>query len=196
MTIGELGSLGEIIGAIATVATLLYLAIQIRSNTLATKRQALDDTIDRIVRWSARLTESPDLLRAWIDGHQSFSRLSIEDKLRFDSLAFELHAACEASLEAAKFGAVKSETAEAVQLMIAQLSRSDGIREWWTHLGSVKFAKDFVREVDRLLEEARTTDHPHRELLPFLLPTKTGVAPKPVGAAENPAAAQSDEVGR
>ena len=31
MTIAELGSLGEIIGAIATVATLLYLAAQIRA---------------------------------------------------------------------------------------------------------------------------------------------------------------------
>ena len=77
VTIGELGSLGEIIGAIATVATLLYLAIQIRSNTLASKRRALDNTIDRIARWSARLTESPDLLRAWIDGHQSFNRLFV-----------------------------------------------------------------------------------------------------------------------
>ena len=173
MTIGELGSLGEIIGAIATVATLLYLAVQIRSNTLAPKRQALDDTIDRIVRWSARLAESPDLLRAWIDGHQSFSRLSIEDQLRFDSLAFELHAACEASLEAAKFGAVKPETTEAVQSMIGQLSRSDGIREWWTDLGSVKFAKDFVREVDRLSVEARAADHPRQELLPFFLPAAT-----------------------
>jgi len=38
MTISELGSLGEIIGAAATVATLLYLAAQIRANTLATKR--------------------------------------------------------------------------------------------------------------------------------------------------------------
>jgi hypothetical protein len=186
MTISELGSLGEIIGAAATVATLLYLALQIRSNTLATKRQALDDTIDRIARWYSRLTDSPELLRTWIDGHQSFSCLSVEDQLRFDSLAFEIFAACEASLEAAKFGAVKPETAEAVQSMIGQLSRSDGIREWWVRLGSIKFAKDFVRVVDRLSEEARTAEHPHQELLPFLLPPTTRVAPGPADTPDLP----------
>ena len=69
MTINELGSLGEIIGAVATISTLLYLALQIRSNTLPTRRQALDDTIERLARWSTRLVDSPDLLRTWIDGH-------------------------------------------------------------------------------------------------------------------------------
>ncbi len=47
MTIGELGALGEFIGAIAVVATLVYLAIQIRQNTHAmteSKRLALAQT--------------------------------------------------------------------------------------------------------------------------------------------------------
>lgn len=35
MTIAELGSLGEVIGALAVVATLAYLAVQIRQNTHA-----------------------------------------------------------------------------------------------------------------------------------------------------------------
>ncbi len=33
MTIQDLGSLGELIAAVATVATLVYLALQIRQNT-------------------------------------------------------------------------------------------------------------------------------------------------------------------
>ena len=35
VTIQDLGSIGEFVAAIATVATLVYLAIQIRSNTAA-----------------------------------------------------------------------------------------------------------------------------------------------------------------
>lgn len=35
MSIAELGSIGELVGAIATVATLAYLAIQIRGSTRA-----------------------------------------------------------------------------------------------------------------------------------------------------------------
>ena len=40
MTIQELGSVGELIGAIATVATLIYLSLQIRQNT-SLQRQSL-----------------------------------------------------------------------------------------------------------------------------------------------------------
>lgn len=48
MTISELGSIGELIGAVATVATLLYLALQIRANTHQAKYNAINDIIDRI----------------------------------------------------------------------------------------------------------------------------------------------------
>ena len=47
MTLMELGALGEFVGAIAVVATLVYLAVQIRQNTRAmeeTKRLALAQT--------------------------------------------------------------------------------------------------------------------------------------------------------
>ncbi len=47
MSIMELGALGEFVGAIAVVATLVYLAIQIRQNTRAmeeSKRLALAQT--------------------------------------------------------------------------------------------------------------------------------------------------------
>lgn len=39
MTIQELGSLGEIVGGFATIGTLLYLAIQIRANTVAMRAE-------------------------------------------------------------------------------------------------------------------------------------------------------------
>ena len=39
MTIEQLGSLGEFLGSIAVLATLIYLAIQIRQNTKATRAQ-------------------------------------------------------------------------------------------------------------------------------------------------------------
>ena len=51
MTISELGSVGELIGAIATVATLMYLALQIRANTLSAKYSAINDIINRVIKW-------------------------------------------------------------------------------------------------------------------------------------------------
>jgi len=39
MTITELGALGEFIGSILTIATLIYLATQVRQNTAQQKRE-------------------------------------------------------------------------------------------------------------------------------------------------------------
>ena len=85
MSISELGSVGELIGAIATVATLLYLALQIRANTLADKYKAINDIIDRIVGWQSRIANSTDLMEAWIQGTKSYNDLQIENKLRFSA---------------------------------------------------------------------------------------------------------------
>ncbi len=150
MTISELGSLGEIIGAVATVATLLYLSLQIRANTLATKRQSLDDTIERVVHWEARLAESPALASAWVNGTKCFRELSLEDQIRFTAQITEILAGIEATLEAAKFGNVKPETVDAVRGMVANLLQNEGVREWWDANGCRTFAQDFVAEVERI----------------------------------------------
>ncbi len=44
MTIQDWGAIGEIIGAIATIATLIYLATQIRQNTRALQATSMDST--------------------------------------------------------------------------------------------------------------------------------------------------------
>jgi hypothetical protein len=168
VTIGELGSIGELVGAVATVATLLYLAIQIRANTLSTKRQALDDTIDRIIRWQCRLAESPDNVRCWIDGHRDFAGLSFEDRVRFTSLMSEILAAFEATFEAAKSGDVKPETVEAVRVLTLQMFRSKGVREYWDT--TALFASDFMNEVHEISEQARRTPEGAPGYLPYHVP--------------------------
>ncbi len=67
-----IGAIGEIVGAIAVVFTLLLLAIQIRASTKATlesnrlnRAAALDRHSDSIGRWRGRLAERADLMRIW-----------------------------------------------------------------------------------------------------------------------------------
>ncbi len=47
----ELGAIGELVGGVAVIATLLYLALQVRQNTLETRvasSQALTDSINQV----------------------------------------------------------------------------------------------------------------------------------------------------
>ncbi|MEJ2130830.1 MAG: hypothetical protein P8Y95_04220 [Gammaproteobacteria bacterium] len=73
MSIMELGALGEFIGAIAVVVTLMFLALQVRhsartmeeSNRLE-RTAAIDRHNDSISRWRGRLMESESLARIWL----------------------------------------------------------------------------------------------------------------------------------
>ncbi len=83
MTIQDWGSIGELIGAIATVATLVYLAIQIKRNTLIAKTSALQSMLDggrdRTVK---QITGSAELADIVGRGLSSLDSLEEGEKLR------------------------------------------------------------------------------------------------------------------
>ena len=69
MTISELGSLGEFVGSLAVVVTLIYLTTQLRQNTKAV-RAASTQALDRSITGNiARQTEHK---RAWTCLHFAF----------------------------------------------------------------------------------------------------------------------------
>ena len=165
-----MGSLGELIGAVATVATLLYLALQIRSSTLATKSHALRDIVDRVVQWEARLVDSAELMHSWTEGSKSYHNLNIEDQMRYATLCLEILLACETTLEAEKYGDVKPETIGAARGVIHQLMRNKGVQEYWEVSGSIIMAVDFVNKVNAILETSKSADPLIPGPLPFHIP--------------------------
>ena len=56
--ISGVGSIGELLGTIATIATLIYLAVQIRMSYSLSRRQALDHGVDRLSEWGGCFVDS------------------------------------------------------------------------------------------------------------------------------------------
>ncbi len=63
MTVQDLGSIGELIAAIATVATLVYLAMQIRQNSTAVKSAAAQSVLTNLNTAFQTASASPELAR-------------------------------------------------------------------------------------------------------------------------------------
>ena len=152
MTIESLGSFANLIIAVATVGALIYVATQIRENTSWNKRQALEKIIDRVIDWSARLNENPEILSIYLKGLDGFETFDDETKHRYHYTMFELFVACEAVLEHAKTRSVKEETVEAIDKTMKHELRGAGARAWWQEMGIRHFAKDSAH-VDGLLGE-------------------------------------------
>ena len=61
MTIEQLGSTGEFIAALATLATLVYLAIQIRQSTASVRSASAQQILQGIAEFNQFISSNPSL---------------------------------------------------------------------------------------------------------------------------------------
>lgn len=91
MTIQDWGAIGEIVGAIAVVASLVYLAVQIRQNTQqishsieAARIASLERNIQSANRMRELLIVDRYLAELFLAGLRDFDALDGTDKMRFE----------------------------------------------------------------------------------------------------------------
>ena len=68
VTIQDWGSVGEIVGAVATMATLLYLTTQIRQNTRTVRVASAAEIVTQQNESSRMLGQSEDITKLYFDG--------------------------------------------------------------------------------------------------------------------------------
>ena len=78
-----LGNLGEFFGAIAVFATLAYLAVQIRENTMAQRATAYDSSIRNFMDVRQAIFESSEMSAIYARGSDDPGGLNEEERLRY-----------------------------------------------------------------------------------------------------------------
>ena len=81
-----ISAIGQIVGALAVVISLIYLAREIRSNA----RSARLASVDTLNRWLGELVEHPHLSELYYRGIHDFESLKGADLVRFSSLMGQL----------------------------------------------------------------------------------------------------------
>ena len=93
----NLGNIGDFLGGIGVVITLIYLAVQIRQNTrqlrsdsAAAQTRSLEGTNTDISKWIAGIVANRDVAELWGKGLVDIDSLDATDRLRFDYLGMQL----------------------------------------------------------------------------------------------------------
>ena len=60
-----IGALGEILGAMAVIGSLLFVGVQIRSNTRASQIATTHNLTDIFLTVTAKISEDPEMARIW-----------------------------------------------------------------------------------------------------------------------------------
>lgn len=153
MTLQDIGSIGELVGALATVATLVYLAVQIKQNSVQLDESA---RITRITH-SAREVDSfsryrhliaqPGNAELYIRGLESYSALNAAETVRFRALLEEYFFAYRALFERLTLGYDNPVWPKQARTAASVLNTLGGA-EWWSERKTI-FGQQFVQEMEK-----------------------------------------------
>jgi hypothetical protein len=157
LTIQDLGSIGELIAAIATILTLVYLAAQIRQNTKTVRSSTLHQNTDL---WSAlwlRLAD-PGIARAYAQGMTGQPDIEPLSYTQFFLICRGMFLALENQYYQVRQGVLDGEAYASYERAIAeQLLAYRGFRIWWEQSRSV-FSPSFAAHIDDQIESEPEAD--------------------------------------
>lgn len=169
MSFQDLGSIGELIAAIATVATLVYLTIQVRHNSLALDRSnefAQASSIHNItilfneLNWRlANDGELADIYTRALAGQD----LSDTEATRFVAFVNTYVATIEnlVGQQSLALGYSELDSASALDLfgpIVSQLLGTKDGAKWWSEVAPHLYVEDFRRQVDAVVGSVRALD--------------------------------------
>jgi hypothetical protein len=84
-----ISAIGQIVGALGVVISLIYLAREVRRNTRATQLAAMRSMHDAFNRWIQQISGNPDLSELYYRGIHDFESLKGAELVRFSALMVE-----------------------------------------------------------------------------------------------------------
>ena len=162
-----LGNIGEFVGAIAVVATLAYLAMQIRQNTRAVQASAIHDFLDNWRRTILQGTvQDPELQALFNRGLADFEALEDSDKARLHLYILQFTTQAQIALELSDRGFF-TETERNVWVdFVASVLRTPGGTQLWKQTKHILTPNVVETLTERLVE---TQERPnYMEGIPFL----------------------------
>ena len=152
-----IGAIGEIVGAIAVVVSLAYLAVQIRQNTKqvaeqvkALKLEGHNAAANDHSRFRQSIIQSPQVASLWRRGKLNYIDLSPDEQAQVGELFRDYFwANANMQLRNLQSGAVDDSLWDIAVAGLRPYLENEGVRQWWAE-SKAEFPGDFIKVVDRV----------------------------------------------
>ena len=128
MTLEDLGNVGEFLGGIGVVVSLLYLAVQIRHSSRVAALTAGHSISLGFTEFLERLNLDPELHSLWTRAIESPESLDEAERDRSDRLMVGLFLRC---LDAHRHGELDARIAERFDRIARHYLRLTTVQSWW-----------------------------------------------------------------
>ena len=169
MTLQEWGSLGELIGGVAIIVSLIYVGVQVKDSAKATKSAAANDASVSMQSWYLKLGSNRQASDLWLDAMRSPEPLSMHDEFQFLMSMHAVFLGFQNSYLLSKEGTLDPEIREALTFAIIAVKDLPGMDRYWRqrrgflHSGFASYVdglrtRDTVQTVDAYKRHERAPD--------------------------------------
>lgn len=145
-----IGAFSEIIGAGAVVVTLIYLAIQVRESTKASRSAAVTDATSGIQAWYQELGTNAENAALFLDGMNDPEALSSLRRFQFLMLIHSVFLGFQRSYFLSKAGTLDVGLRDSIGTAIQAVNQQPGIHYYW-HQRRIFFQPEFAAWIESLL---------------------------------------------
>jgi len=142
-----LGAIGEIVGAIGVILSLLYLASQVRSNSRQLRHASAQAVLDKLNGLIGQLAFTAGAGDVWTRGLSGLDALHDDEEIvRFSSMMLQAFWAYEEVLHYRNAGLIEDWAWTHSKAPVEHFMRTPGFQQWWL-LRSGWFSPEFQAHV-------------------------------------------------
>jgi len=150
MNWNAIGAAGEVVGAAAVIASLVYLAVQIRQNTRSVRRASARQSGEKNATALRAFADYPELFSGEFMGLDRLDNLDPSQRQRFDMIFGMWMQAIEQTFADVRDGSLEPEYGVPYGDYLKQLFSCPGGQHWWSE-HRAWFTASFQDEVDGLI---------------------------------------------
>ena len=143
-----IGSVGDAIGGVGVVLTLLYLAHQTRQNTRAVRAASFQQVADSLSDVSMTVVQDPSLVSLLMRVNSDAASLSEEDKARYGYFLLATVRRIESLFFHAEQGTIESQSWLGTQQTLHFIFGREIAQQWWAE-NAIRFNADFRAYIDQ-----------------------------------------------
>jgi len=154
MSLEELSYLADIVGVILVIASLMYVAMQVRQNTNAIYAQSRQAVLAASQAELFAEMENPDVITSMV----KLGPITAEEQIRLNSWLFALMRSREFAWLQYRNGVIDEVQWQTEVGAIKFFFDAQRARDWWNVIGRRPFGREFVGFIDGIIQSQPATD--------------------------------------
>jgi hypothetical protein len=157
MSLEQLGFIANIVGAIAIVITLVYLAMQIKDNARSSRSAAVTDATTAMQAFYQELGSNPATSKLFLQAVTNPDALSQQDQFQYVMLMHSCFLGFQRSFFLAREGTLDVALRDSIGTAMQAVNRTPGMHLYWRQRKAY-FQPEFVEWVEGLLAREPLND--------------------------------------